>query len=86
MRATLNNTLPTSKVLEHFGRKTEFREAILALVGLSAPESDLSDVGRLIGELFVETTCVTFTFQLPHLIGRSDRALEKIKVRANTHY
>ena len=75
------------KALEHFGRKTEFREAVLALVGLSAPESDLSDVGRLVGELFVETACVTFTFQLPHLIGRSDRALEKIKFRANNaHY
>ena len=73
--------------LEHLGCKTEFREAGLALVGLSAPESDLSDVGRLVGELFVETACVTFTFQLPHLIGRSDGALEKIKVRANkAHY
>ena len=66
------------RALEHFGRKTEFRKAGLALVGFSAPESDLSDVGRLVGELFVETACVTLTFQLPHLIGRSDRALEKI--------
>ena len=66
------------KALEHFGSKTEFWEAGLALFGRFAVESDLSDVGRLIGELFVETTCVTFTFQLPHLIGRSDRALEKI--------
>ena len=65
------------KALEHFGCKTEFWKAILALVGLSAPESDLSDVGGLVSELFVETTCITFTFQLPHLIGRSDRALEK---------
>ena len=86
MRTTLNNTLPTAKALEHFGRKTEFREAGLALVGLSAPESDLSDVGRLVGELFVEAACVTFTFQLPHLIGRSDGALEKIKVSANAYY
>ena len=73
-----NNTLPTMKALEHFGRKTEFREAILALVSFSAPESDLSDVGRLVGELFVETACVTFIFQLPHLIGGSDGALKKI--------
>ena len=73
------------KALEHFGHKTELWEAGLALVGLSAPESDLSDVGRLVGELFVETACVAFTFQLPHLIGRSDGALEKIKVKANVH-
>ena len=86
MRMTLNNTLPTAKALEHFGRKTEFREAVLALVSFSAPESDLSDVGRLVGELFVEAACVAFTFQLPHLIGRSDGALEKIKVSANAHY
>ena len=86
MRTTLNNTLPTIKALEHFGRKTEFREAILALVGFSAPESDLSDVGCLVGELFVEAACVTFTFQLLHLKGRSDGALEKIKVSANAHY
>ena len=66
------------ELLEHFGCKTEFREAGLALVGLSAPESDLSDVGRLVGELFVETACVTFIFQLPHLIGGSDGALKKI--------
>ena len=78
MRTTLNNTWPTMKTLEHFGRKTEFWEARLALVGLSAPESDLSDVGRLVSELFVETACVTFIFQLPHLIGGSDGALKKI--------
>ena len=74
------------KALEHFGRKTEFRDSILALVSFSAPESDLSDVGGLVGKLFVETACVTFTFQLPHLIGRSDGALEKIKVSANAYF
>ena len=74
------------QLLERFRCETEFWEAGLTLCGLSAPESDLSDVGRLVGELFVETACVTLTFQLPHLIGRSDGALEKIKVRANAHF
>ena len=74
------------KALEHFGCKTEFWKAILALVSFSAPESDLSDVGRLVGELFVKAACVTFTFQLLHLKGRSDGALEKIKVSAIAYY
>ena len=68
------------KALEHFGCKTEFREAGLALVGLSAPESDLSDVGGLVSELFVEAACVTFTFHTDTCYITSKKAVLTLQV------
>ena len=60
---------------KRFSCEAKLRETRLTLLDLVWFQFDLSDVRRLVGELFIKAARITFTTQLGH-VRRRDLSLE----------